>query len=213
MAVLGSTPTSPAKIFNSGRARARAGFTLIEIMVVLAIIAVALTVALPRLFKTQNNVKSVARHFLVLGKETRNRARLQNVTMRLVIDMDPAAPKYWVEKSRGPMLIDPEADREERKKESEKEEKQPDWEIDKVLTKKPEPLPDGLYFASVETINMNAPQTDGVAYIHFFPQGLMEAAALQVTDRKSLNWTLIYNPLTGQADIIDRARSLKEVNR
>lgn len=211
-----TTPISPAKTCDPRGARSlgRLGFTLIEIMIVLGIIAAAMTIAIPRLFgKRDNDIKATARHFMVLGKEVRNRARLKNVPLRLVIDMDPAAPKYWVEIASGPQLIDPDADREEEKKKDDEEEKPEAWSIDKVLTKDKKELPGKLYFAQVETINMQAPQTEGIAYIHFFPEGLMEAAALQITDRQRMTWTLIFNPLTGQADIIDQARGLRETNR
>lgn len=174
-----------------------------------------MTLAIPRLFgKKENNIKSVTRHFLVLGKEVRNRARLKNTAMRLVIDMDPAAPKYWVEMANGPQLIDPNAEEKKKFELSDKDKEKPEpWSMDKVLTKDKKELPSGLYFGSVETINMKGPQTDGVGYIHFFPEGLMEAAAIQITDRQRLTWTLIYNPLTGQADIAETARALKDANK
>lgn len=191
--------------------RSRSGFTLIEILIVLAIIGAAMSIAMPRLFRKEGNIKSVTRTFLVLGKEVRNRARLSNSTMRLVLDLNPQDPKYWVEKANGAKLIDPEAEK-EKEKESD-EEKPAEWQIDTVLTKDKKALPDGLYFGAVETIHMKAPQTEGVAYVHFFPEGLMEAASVQITDRKKLTWTLIYNPLTGQADIATEARSLKDVTR
>lgn len=205
-------PTSPVK-----SSKGRGGFTLVEILVVLGILAVAITVAAPKLLNRSPNVKAVARQFLVLGKEARNRARLSNSTVRLAIDMDPKAPKYWIEKSNGPKLIltAEEADRErEREEKKSKEDKTPpQWQVDTVLTKEKMPLPGGLYFGSVETLNMKQPQTEGVAYIHFFPEGLMEAAALQITDRKNMTWTLVYNPLTGQADVVEQAKSLKDVNK
>lgn len=150
---------------------------------------------------------------MVLGKEVRNRARLKNVPLRLVIDMDPAAPKYWVEMAEGPELIDPEASEKKKTALSDDKDKPPPWKMDKVITKDKKDLPSGLFFGSVETINMKGPQTDGVAYIHFFPEGLMEAAAVQITDRKRLTWTLIFNPLTGQADIAEEPRALKDVNK
>lgn len=216
MAAAATALTSIARTFRRPRTRSRSsGFTLIEIMIVLAIVAALIATAAPRLLRRDKNVRSVVRHFIVMGKEVRNRARLSNSTMRLVIELDPQKPRYWVEKSSGPKLIDPEAEDPDRRDSSddEDEEKPKDWQMDTVLTKSPKQLPDGLYFGSVETLNTKAPITEGTAYIHFFPEGLMEAAAVQLTDREKLTWTLVFNPLTGQADIVEQARSLKEIRR
>lgn len=188
------------------------GFTLIEIMIVLAIIAVAFVVAAPRLFKSEGNIKAVARHFLVMGKEVRNRARLTSSTMRIALDLDPVNPKYWVEKSSGVKLLDPDEKQEAPKSDDDKK-KPPEWSIDTVLTKDKKPLPRGLYFGPIESLHMKAPQSEGTAYIYFFPEGMMEAASIQITNRKNLTWSLIYNPLTGQADIIEEARGLKDSGR
>lgn len=212
------TPTSPAKIFRFfapplQRARSSSGFSLIEVLLVLAIIGAAMAIATPRLFRRDPNIKSVARQFLVLGKEVRNRARLSNSTLRLVLDLNPAEPKYWVEKANGAKLIDPEIEEKKNDRSSDEEKKPPEWNLDDVLTKDKRSLPSGLFFGAIETIHMKAPQTEGLAYIHFFPEGLMEAASVQITDRKRLTWTLIYNPLTGQADLVQEARSLKDVSR
>lgn len=209
-----TTPTFQATTSKRGALNS-AGYTLIEILVVLGIIAASLSIALPRLFKKDANIRPVARHFLVLGKEVRNHARLKNSTMRLAIDMDPAKPKYWVEKSAGIKLIDNNPDKPPEQQPDSKDGKKPtpDWDIYTTLTKEKKDLPSGLYFGSVETINMKQPQTEGIAYIHFFPEGLMEASSVQITDRKNITWTLIFNPLTGQADIVEEARSLKDVSR
>lgn len=172
------------------------------------------------MFKKQTNIRSVARHFLVLSREIRNKARLSNSTYRLVIQMETNNEKYWIEKANGPTPIDIEAaekEREESKsslKDSKKEDAPPPlFQIDKSLSKKPEALPDGLHFAQVETVNTKAPLSSGTAYIHFFPEGFVEAGAIQITDGKKLTWTLVFNPLTGQADIIEKAQSLKDIQR
>ncbi|MGZ3771423.1 MAG: pilus assembly FimT family protein [Bdellovibrio sp.] len=188
------------------------GFTLIEIMVVLGIVAALITVAAPRLINKDVNIKSVARNIAVLSKEIRNKARLTNSTYRLAIDMDSKEAKYWIEKANGPQAIDPQAY--EKEKEKDKDEKAPPlFQMDKSLIKKEKTLPGKLRFGSVETINMKSPMTSGTAYVHFFPEGFVEAAAIQITDGNKLTWTLVFNPLTGQADIVDKAQSLKDAQR
>lgn len=180
-------------------------------MIVIGIIAVAMAIGAPRLLKKDNKIKPVARHLMVLAREVRNRARLTNCTMRLAFQMDPTSGQYWVEKGSGPKLIDPHAD--EKKDDDKDEEKKPkDYQIDSLLTKKKQDLPNGFRFASVETTNAKQPATEGMAYVHFFPEGQMEAAAVQITNGE-MTWTLMFNPLTGQADIIEEAKSLKDAAR
>ena len=77
------------------------GFTLIEIMVVLGIVAAIIGLGLGRVRKRDNDIKKVAREFYVLGKEIRNKARLKNNTFRLMIRLDEGQQSYWVEAAQG----------------------------------------------------------------------------------------------------------------
>lgn len=189
------------------------GFTLIEIMIVLAIVAGLITLGAPRLLKKDGNIKSVARNFIVLSKEVRNKARLTNSTYRLAISMEPGEEKYWLERASGPQAVDPEAYEKEKDEDKDEDAPPPLFQVDTSLIKKEKKLPEGLRFGSVETVNMKAPMTSGVAYIHFFPEGFVEASAVQITNGNNLTWTLVFNPLTGQADIIEKASSLKDIQR
>ncbi|MFZ4402983.1 MAG: pilus assembly FimT family protein [Pseudobdellovibrionaceae bacterium] len=192
------------------------GFTLIEILVVLVILGVIATLGLPRLMKKDPNIKSVVRQFLVLSKEIRNQAKLSNSTYRLAVDMgdNPQSPQtYWVEHTSGPKPIDTEKLYENKSDKSDKDSPPADFQLDKRLSKKPKSLPKGLFFAELETVNSKSTITSGMGYIHFFPEGFVEAATLQITDRKKIIWTLVFNPLTGQADIVQKAQSLKGLQR
>ncbi len=194
--------------------KSQRGFTLIEIMIVLAIIAAVMVVAAPRMMRKEANINSVARKFLVLAKETRTKARLNNSTYRIVIKMDDKEPQYWVERASGPQRIDPDAyDKEKEEPKKGEDAPPPLFQIDKSITRKEQDLPSGLRFGSLETANMKSPMTSGEAYIHFFAEGFVEAAALQITDGNKLTWTLVFNPLTGQADIVEKAQSLKGLQR
>lgn len=196
--------------------KANQGFTLVEVMVVLGIIGMIIALGLSRVRKKENDIKKVARQFYVLGKEIRNRARLKNSTFRLMIKLDEGAQEYWVESAQGfqGKLSDKEI--EERQKEIErldKDERPPEvFEKDTAILKKEKKLPEGLFFKSVENLDQN-PMTIGTASIYFFPNGFVETTALQITDRKRVTWTLIYQPLTGQADIIPDERSLRDSKR
>lgn len=185
------------------------GFSLLEMMMVLAIIGGIIALGLSRIRKRDNDIKKVARQFYVLGKEIRNHARLKSSTYRLVIQLDEGQQKYWVESAQGYQgRIDEEAQEKLRE-----EERTPEvFQKDTGLVKKDKTLPSGLFFKSVETLGQE-PLTAGIARIYFFSNGFVETAALQITDRKNATWTLIYHPLTGQADIIPQERSLRDVKR
>lgn len=200
-------PTSPLMSKNNNR-----GFTLIEVMIVLALLAALITFAAPRVFRTQNNIKAVSRNFIVLSREVRNKARLSNSTYRIVLKITDEESTYWVERASGPRTIDPEEAEREQEEDAENT-APPVFQIDKSLIKKEKALPGDLRFASIETVNMDRPVTSGTAYIHFFPEGFVEAAAIQITNGKRLTWTLVFNPVTGQADIIEEAKSLKDLQR
>lgn len=190
------------------------GFTLIEIMIVLAIIASLIVVAAPRLVRKDGNIKAVTREIVAMTKEVRNKARLTSSTFRLAIDMDDKGNKYWVERANGPQPVDPEGYEKAKEKDDDDEEGPPPlFQPDKSVIKKEKTLPNGLRFGSVETANMKSPMTDGIAYVHFFGEGFVEAAAVQITNGNNLTWTLVFNPLTGQADIIEKAQSLKDIQR
>ena len=190
------------------------GFTLIEVMIVIAIMAGLIAVGAPRLLKKNANIKTGARQLSVLVKEVRNRAKLFNSTYRLVIRMDKGHESYWVEKGNGVQMVDPAQLEKEHDNKGKKEDNAPPplFAIDKSLTKVEKTLPAPLGFVQVETMNMSAPVVEGIAYIHFFPQGMMEASAIQITDKRN-TWTIVFNPLTGQADMLEKPVNLKDLSR
>lgn len=188
------------------------GFTLIEIMVVLGIMGVIIALGLSRVRKKENDIKRTAREFYVLGKEIRNQARLKNSTYRLMIRLDEGAQSYWVESAQGFQGRLDEKEVEEREKLAEEDRPKEVFEQDSSVLRKEKTLPDGLFFKSVENLD-HEPFTTGTATIYFFPNGFVETTALQITDRKRSTWTLIFQPLTGQADIIPDERSLRDTKR
>jgi len=207
--VLPKAPLLKSRVCSSVRHfKSSAGFTLIEILIVLGILAAVMAFGLSRIQQKENNIKSVARNFLVLSKEIRNHARLTGSTLRLVIQLDPEKPKYWVEKSSGTEIR---AADEEDKKLDDDEKPKTSFQIFKTLNKKEKELPSGLFFSSLEITNQD-PITQGTGFIYYSPEGFIDASALQITNKK-ITWTLIFNPLTGQADLLPEAKSLKDINR
>lgn len=181
-------------------------FTLIEILIVLAIIASVLALSIPRIQKRENNIRSIARQMSVLAKEIRNHARLTNSMMRLAVNLSQKSPKYWVEKASG---VELRLSKEDEKLDEEKKPKS-SFQIYKSLSRKEKELPSGLFFKSVEVHNYE-PIQEGIGYIYFSPQGFVDFSALQITDNKKLTWTLVFNPLTGQVDTLTEAKELKDL--
>ncbi|AZZ37128.1 prepilin-type cleavage/methylation domain-containing protein [Bdellovibrio sp. qaytius] len=192
------------------------GFSLIEIIIVIMIIGGVLAASLSRMsFKKVDN-RTVFRGIVIAVKEVRNRAKLYGTTYRLAFKIDEKSSSYWLEKSVSPTLIDKEflAKQRERgdKKDDDKAPPSP-FQVDSSYSKKEKQLESGYTIKQLESGPQDAVFTEGTAYIHFFPTGMVEPVALQIQDPKKNIWTLVFNPLTGQADIIDGAKSLKDLSR
>jgi prepilin-type N-terminal cleavage/methylation domain-containing protein len=209
-AALETPKTLRLKVYKFGRS----GFTLIEILIVLGLVAFLSTIAIPRFESTNSKLRREVRNITVLMKRLHHLARLNRQTYRLVIDFpENDEHKYWVESSSKKVFFNKEKeDDEKRMSKGEKEKKQiaSGFTLDTSLTKKPHAMPTHIFFESVELASRNEVITSGRAYIHFLPQGLAEESAVMLTDKAELHWTIVLNPLTGQGDIVDGKTTLKE---
>ncbi len=197
----------------------QAGFSLIEIMVVLGIIGSMIALGISQMKKPKESIKTVAREMAILGKEIRNHSRLFNKTLRLVIDFKENTGSYWIESAptQGTFFIDTEKAERQRKGElvdigSDGKPKSEFQKYSKLL-KKDRDLPKGLKFKQLETQSLKEPVTEGKGYIYFFPDGHLEASALQITDGKDMIWTILLHPLTGEAEIVKKELSLRDYKK
>ena len=194
-------------------------FSLLEIAVVLSIIGAVIALAAPRLFDKHSEHRHVFREFIVAGKDIKSRAKLTGSTYRLAFDLTENQQSWWVEKSTRVVVLDKsqiEAAKEAEKSRADKKEEgapPPDFQIDGSFFKKKQRLADGFKFKQIESGTVDYIYTEGMAYIHFFPQGLIETSAIQIEDPKKNVWTLVFNPLTGQTDLIPEAKLLKDLSR
>jgi general secretion pathway protein H len=209
-----TTKTSPATIFSKSVGSPK-GFTLLELLIVLFILGTLIGFGIPKMNFRHDNIKTVTRQMSVMTREIRNYARMKQMTCRLVIRMDGDNSKekdaYWVEGATGSILA-PTSDT-KKKLEEMSDEDRPKNPFQKIpsFTKKEKLLPDKVYFGSVETQSQSEPITKGLAYVYFTPEGLVEKATIQLTDKDKLTWTLVINPLTGHTDIVEKAISLKDL--
>lgn len=193
-------------------------------MVVVAIIAAMAGLVIPRIGNRNNKIKAEIRRLSTLSRQVRSFAKLKNSTYRIVIDMkngpegsEPA--EYWVESSQQPVLIaqDRKKAYEERlqatKDETEHKQKsipKDGFTADTSILKKASTLSSNMIFESVELIGYTEPVNQGKVYIHFFPSGKAEEAAIHLK-LDDLRWTLGIHPLTGRTEIATKFLSLKDL--
>ncbi|MCB9073493.1 MAG: type II secretion system protein [Bdellovibrionaceae bacterium] len=195
------------------------GFSLIEILIVLGLVAVLVTTFASKMGKSNRAIRRDVRYFAASLKDLRNKARMRNMTYRLVINLPENKKEkqaYWIEATSKHFLVT--YDEEElRKQKKDQKEDLPDpsgFAIDKELSPKgPQPLPDGLSFSSIEIAAQQKEFTAGRLYVHFFPEGRVEEVAIHLTDGGKLNWTLKTNPLTGRVDVLEGDKKLKDLTK
>ncbi len=206
------------------------GFTLLEVMVVMAIIAGLLTVIVPRINNQNNKMKAAVRRLTVLSKQLHSTARLQGASYRIVFDLKERPEDeqtYWIERSNSSILLPEDKSilidaqnklaKEEAEKSSPKNPNTEGFTPDGGILKGKQKLPSELRFKSIEIVGLDRPIETGLAYIHYHKQGLVEEAAIHIKYGEArgdgLEWTIAIHPLTGRADIITEDVSLREVRQ
>lgn len=188
------------------------GFTLIEIIIVLALLAGLVVFTVPKL-STRDQIRSAVRRLTVITKSTQTTARLTGSVHRLVVSMpgdDEEPHTYWVERATEKDIALSFSDEDDDDKREDEATSQTGFEMEPKITKKAEALPGELFFEDIEFSEKNK-ITDGRAYIYFFPEGLVTRAAIHLTNRKALKWTIIINPLTGVGTVLSEYKTLKDV--
>jgi len=177
------------------------GMTLMETMVVLMVaglLLAVLSVALydifgARLSQATGQISSVCRYGY-------DQATLLGKIHRLAIDHDEGT--YWLEEVDFPkecgLVPDTQADP-DAKKEKPKEEGSEAPGTGKAvvdMSVKKEKLPNGIKFDGLLTNRLGEIVTEGVEYVHFFPDGTAEKAFLWVSDGQEI-WTIEVKALQG----------------
>jgi general secretion pathway protein H len=209
--------TSPPTKFKS-LVLDRRGLTLIEIMVVLAIIAAVVTIGVPKLVSQGTQIRNTLRTMGVVSRRLHHQSQLQKKTYRIAIQLGEGEENaFWVESAdKSTMLQTEEQEEEQKEKDEDKdetEEKKSAFQLDQSIIKKPIILPSGIVFEDVELPSRNSVITSGRAYIHYLPQGYVEEAAIHITNKKEMRWTILIHPLTGQSEMVGKYLSLKDLRK
>jgi general secretion pathway protein H len=203
-------PTSQARINREN------GFTLIEILLVIAIIAFVIGIGIPRLSRSLGTqLRATTRKLVTLNREVHHSARLKNRTYRVVFDFGDkerkTSPSFYVESGSGRELApSPDATPPSKFSRDKDKEPPPAFSPDTETLKKPVALPRGVQFEDVEIVGQDKPVTEGKAYVYFFPQGLVQKTIIHITDGAKIHWSLIINPLTGATEIRSEYIKLKD---
>lgn len=195
---------------------------MIEIMIVTAIIAASIMMALPYITNRNAQTRKFLREMTILSRELHTKAKLHGVVYRLVIEMPPIktigeqpVQKFWIEKSNSRLVLSEDEEERAANREAEREQdrkKDPKgFEIDNGILKEPREMPSGLSFDQIELARLKRPVREGKAFIHYLPQGLVDEAAIHIKGVGNQAWTISIHPLTGRAELIQRAVSLKDL--
>ncbi|GAB4334001.1 MAG: hypothetical protein Kow0099_05940 [Candidatus Abyssubacteria bacterium] len=201
-------PTSSVGAFNDrrrSRGHASRGFTLIELVMVMAIISVIAAIVLPRLdpFVPQRRLKSAARLLSGTISLAYGEAISKNKTFRLYFDADKGT--YW--------LTEVEKIEEEDESESsavgirigtqfelleyvEGEEKVEERAPTEPLFA-PKELPPGVHFASIEVGRDITAHSNEVRYIEFNPLGSASPATIHLVNDEGDQFVVRYDGVTG----------------
>ncbi len=198
------------------------GFTLIEIMVVLAIVTAVVGIALPYMNNRNADTKKFLRQMTILSREIHQRAKVNGAVYRLVFDLKeiPVGDKmpqqyYWVERAdKGAVLKENEEAFALEQATAREDRRAPDnrgFQIDTNLTKEPRPIPFPMHITRIELTRLQNPITSGKAFIHYLPEGLVDEAAILVKGIKEQSWTIAIHPLTGKAEVVSKDLSLRDL--
>ena len=161
--------------------RKSAGFTLIELMVVVFLLGAFFSVAMPRVFKTGDmSLRSASRGLVTTIRYLYSKSVFEKRIYKLSFDID--AGEYWVEVLQGNQFTSEEGSGHERKK-----------------------LPSEVSFNDIQTERTQGKVGSGRdAFILFLPTGIVDSAVIHLRTGKDNFFTLSTNPYTGATKVFDK---------
>ncbi len=197
------------------------GFTLFELIVTITIVALMIGLVVGRVNNyLETDMKKSSAKMASTMRYLYNKSVTEGLYLRLVLDLTEQT--YWVEATSDPFLI-ANPDREEKDEEEKDEENQEESELPKLKFKeptfsqvdayllRPTKLPDGIFFKDVMTEHHPIPIEGGKAGIHFFPNGYVEQAIINLRDEDDeINYSLETNPITGRVKVRNEYKVLEK---
>lgn len=193
--------------------------TLIEIIVVLVLLGLVAVMGAPKianLFKV--SLQSTLREISSTYHEAYQAALASGKTYRIAFDL--TREEYWIEEGPADLLLDTEKtiekreERERFKSDQEKAElatQREQFHLARTITRSKRTLPYRGNFLQLERPQQKEPQTTGLAFIHLFPDGTSENAAIQVEDGDDNRMTLHFEALLGKTRARNGLQSLKDL--
>jgi general secretion pathway protein H len=177
---ISDSSTSPAR--NQQLAILSAGFTLLELAVVLFIVGLLMTIAIPHLGNTSNaRLEATARRLAATVRYLSGEAALRNRPYRLNYDLDQHT--YWIT-----TLVTTQDHAEFRN--------------DLSPLSRPVQLPPSITFADIQTSGVGRIST-GRLSTHFQPQGYADPTIIHLRNQQSRTITVLIPALTGEARIYE----------
>ncbi|MDE0151200.1 MAG: type II secretion system protein [Bdellovibrionales bacterium] len=176
------------------------GFSLIEILIAVAIFASSLLFIFPSIRKSENEIKKTLRTLQALNRTLYSHSRIQNKVYRLALKTNLQKSSYWVE-VKTPLADTPAPD--EESTESPEEASPPIEETSPFFQKdtnffQTQDLPNGLYFEWMD----NLAESDTI-YITYDPQLLTHQIQIFLRKGSEFTWTLSFNPIVGELEIME----------
>ena len=160
--------------------RESSGFTLIELMVVVFLLGAFFSVAMPRVFKTDDmSLRSASRGLVTTIRYLYSKSIFEKRIYKLSFDID--AGEYWAEALEGNQFRSEEGPGYGRRK-----------------------LPNGVFFSDIQTERTQGKVGSGRdAFILFLPTGIVDSVVIHLRTGKDNFFTLSTNPYTGATKVYD----------
>lgn len=226
-------------MYSMQKYRNTSGFTLMEILIVLVIVAGAMSLIVGVVPSSGRSMRQMSKKFLSLSKYVYYQSVLKHKYYRIVLDLDEQ--NYKIESSEEPFFIVREGDEQEEIREdnedrdgsNDEEEENDQSDSDISLDNEPEAfdavaqglfeeseddlleeqsVPDGMKIQSIYVDYAKEPITQGKVALYYFPRGYTQFAVIHLSDTDEEDFmTLVLNPLTGQITVINEFKDHLEI--